>query len=141
VEVWLHRGQLDYFRAKARNSPNEIYVTLVGKQVSKSAVHILYFIHPKDSDYELSTPSAVTVSADFVANCEQDAKAEDLKVVGSIHTHPNWPPILSPTDHKNHIEAGDKISGIVEVTKGRTRVAFWQHGSALRCTIKYFSKE
>jgi len=137
--VRLYKSQLDYFRRKARNNPNEIYAVLVGRHASKSELEIHYFIHPKAHDYEKATPTEVTVSADFLIECEEDAREHSLKVVGSIHSHPNWPPILSPTDHAGHIESGDRVSGVVEVTKGRTRVAFWRHDSSLRCTIKYWS--
>lgn len=138
MEIWVHRGQLDYFRKLARKNSTEIYAILIGKQVTKGEIHVYYFIHPRPSDYEVKKYDEATVSADFVERADTDATAEGLKIVGGIHTHPNWPPIMSPTDHKNHRESGDKITGIVEVSNGRTRVAFWRHDSALPCKLKYF---
>jgi proteasome lid subunit RPN8/RPN11 len=138
VIVRVHRGQLTYFRRKAKAKlPNEIMAILVGKHVSKSELEIHYFFYPKK--YEVSTPSAVKIDAQTMEEFDQEAKQLGLKIVGSIHSHPYWPPILSPTDHSGHIEVGDKVSGIVEITRdGRTYVAFWRHDSSLRCELKYF---
>lgn len=136
--VRIHKHHLEYFRKKARQTPNEIYAVLVGKHLHKGELQIHYIIHPKAKDYELSTPSAVQVSAEFMVLCEQQAAEDGFYIVGSIHTHPNWPPILSPTDHAEHVENGDKVTGVVEVTSGKTRVAFWRHDTSVRCTLEYF---
>lgn len=134
MQVFVHRGQLQYFRAKARKHyPNEIQAILVGTKRGNS-VEVAYFAYPQ---YEVSNKSEVTADVHSLQEIHDDAAAEGLTVVGSIHTHPDWPPIMSPTDYKGHVDDGDAVSGIVEVTNGKTRVVFWQHDKALRCDLKY----
>jgi proteasome lid subunit RPN8/RPN11 len=135
VRVRIRKGQLDYFRKKAREaSPNEIYALLIGKNTSKWEVVVERVYYPVLDE---STPSYVKANGVSIQNAEEEANREGFKIVGSIHSHPNWPPIMSPHDHKSHIEEGDRVSGIVEVTNGRTRVAFWRHDTSLRLDLEY----
>lgn len=132
--VQISKGQLDHFRRKARSTPNEIYALLVGTTPHRNVVEVEKFVYP---ELVYSSPSGLECSGKVWAAIVEAAWAEKKLVVGSIHSHPNWAPVMSPNDLFYHKQAGDKISGIVEVTNRRTRVVFWQQHSPLPCTLKY----
>jgi proteasome lid subunit RPN8/RPN11 len=134
MNVNVSRHQLDWFRRKARNTPNEIYAVLVGKQVTPDSVWICAFRYPT---LVLSTPSGVHPDEAECAEMIVEAKADGQRVLGSIHSHPSYLPVMSPQDILSHIQNNDLISGIVEVTKRRTRVVFWRHDSSLPCELTY----
>lgn len=131
--VKLHKSQLDYFRAKARNTPNEILAYLIGSATRKEVI-VDCFLYPV---LTLSTPMALEIDADSTGIIRELAAAQGLHVVGDIHSHPNDAPVMSATDYSDHKINGNRISGIVEVTNRRTRVVFWQDGSPLPCTHEY----
>lgn len=137
--VKVHKNQLNWFRQKARENDKEIFAVLAGK-VLANGVEVHQFIHPAKDDYEIQGRGEAVVSAAFINAADKYAKERGLTLVGTIHTHINWPPIMSPSDHKDHCNSGwEVVSGIVEVTNRKTRVVFWTHDSSLRCTLKYFS--
>lgn len=133
--VKVKKSQLDWFRAKARNTPNEIFAFLAGKQVTPHIVEIYKFFYP---ELAISNPSEVEAENKSCLKIESTIHDMGCHIVGDIHSHPNWPPIMSDTDHKGHITSGNRVSGIVEVTNRRTRVAFWRHDSSLHCKLEYF---
>lgn len=133
--VKCRKPQIDYFRRKARSSGNEIMALLVGKLKRVGEVHITQFVYPA---LQSSTPSGVWVDdKDWCAE-RTKAEAQGLQIIGTIHNHPNWAPVMSPADFVLHKSGGIIVTGIVEVTNGRTRVCFWQDGSPLPCTLAYF---
>lgn len=85
----------------------------------------------------LSTPSFADPELNSYNAIISAAKETGQRVLGSIHSHVNWPPVMSPTDMRTHLDSKDIISGIVEVTSGRTRVVFWTADSALPCELLY----
>lgn len=131
--VRLHKNHLDLFRRKARDSKNEIYAFLVGRAVGKN-VNVSYFAYPA---IEASAPAWVKVDPQTSFEIAEDAVSEGLRVVGTIHSHPNCLPIMSATDLRGHIQDSEIVSGIVEVTNRRTRVAFWTHNTPLTCDLEY----
>jgi proteasome lid subunit RPN8/RPN11 len=132
--VLIHQGQLNYFRRKCLNSPNEQLAYLVGNS-SDGVVTVAMFVYPK---ILRATPSTVEACGQHYKQIAESAKANKASIVGSIHSHPNSFPIMSQTDYEGHIQDREVVSGIVEVTKDRkTRVAFWSAHSALPCELHY----
>jgi proteasome lid subunit RPN8/RPN11 len=119
---------------KARNSPNEIYALLIGSTPHRNIVEIEKFVYPP---LVSSSPSGLECSGKVWASIVEAAWAEKKLVVGSIHSHPNWAPVMSPNDLFYHKQGKDKISGIIEATNRRTRVCFWHHASPVPCTLEY----
>jgi proteasome lid subunit RPN8/RPN11 len=133
--VRIHRGQLNYFRALARDTKKEVLAYLVGEVVSPELVRVDYFDYP--SSFEIQTENAVQATEEAQNKIEEKAVAKNLKVVGTVHSHGDWVPILSPTDYRGHITGGDRISGVVGRNGRRTRVYFWVAESALPMKIEY----
>lgn len=132
--VAIRRGPLNYFRRKARATPNEIMAILIGKNVGGQRVEIYQLAYP---ELKVSTPMEVEAEEWSVDDIFAAAEADGLWVVGSIHTHPGGPQYMSRFDLKSHIECEDKVSGICEVRNRRTHVAFWIDSKPIPCKIEY----
>jgi proteasome lid subunit RPN8/RPN11 len=126
-----------YFRRKARQCyPNEILAYLIGRQVNRGLIEVHYLYHPK---LEHSSSIALKEADGEGYKAEQFAKDKSLVVVGDVHTHPDWPPVMSETDHHDHKLCLNKISAILSVPhKGRTHLVIWRDGTPLPCKIEYF---
>ena len=133
-KVKVRKSQLDYFRRQSRDSAKEIFAFLIGVVVSPSLTRIDRFYYP---DYSEQTAGSVRPTAESTGAAHKSALDSNLKVVGSLHSHPDWFPIMSEADYKGHIEDGDRISGIVGINGRRTKVYFWTAESALPCQIEY----
>lgn len=133
MEIFLKKAQLDYFRKKSLNSPNEQLAFLIGRQTAKG-VEITRFVYPKLVD---STPVYVESDSDSDNKIRDEAAARGLRIVGSIHSHPNCPPVMSAFDYSGHLQDGDVVSGIVSVMNRKTQVCFWSAHSALPCEFTY----
>lgn len=133
-KVKVHKSQLDYFRRLSRDCPKEILAFLIGEVVSPTLVRIDQFFYP---EYSEQTTCSVRPTVDSTDAAKKSAADQNLKVIGTIHSHGNWVPIMSVTDYKGHIEDGDRISGIVGINGRRTRVYFWTAESALPCAVEY----
>ncbi len=133
-KVKLNRHQLNYFRKRSRDSEKEILAVLVGEVVSPALTRVDYFWYP---EYAEQTANCVQATIKSLEELKHKSDTLNLKIVGSIHSHPDWVPILSPADYKGHIEDGDRISGIVGINGRQTRVYFWTIESALPLTVEY----
>jgi proteasome lid subunit RPN8/RPN11 len=132
--VRMHRGRKAYFCKKAKaHYPNETFAYLIGKQVHKGLIEVHLFYYP---ELDVSTPGAVeTIPFDI----DSYAKEKDMQVVGDIHSHPDWPPVMSHSDHCDHKKNENKITAILEVPQtGRTRLAIWRDNTPLPCKIEFF---
>lgn len=132
--MYIKKAQLDYFRAKARSTPNEIYACLVGKHIGGASTSVYYIAYPK---LELSAPCIVRADVQDLEQIESDAASDGLSIVGNIHSHPNYVTELSPHDHKNLFYGKEKIVGVVGIVGRRTFVTFWQSESSLPCKVEY----
>jgi proteasome lid subunit RPN8/RPN11 len=140
MEVRVHRNQLNWFRRKARKYyPNEIAAYLLGKRIHTGLVEVYRFVYPH---LEISTPGECKIAAEEAERFYEFAKEDGLVVLGTIHSHPNYLPVMSACDLQNHKACEDVISGIVEIPKpgneAIARVVFWRHNSSLPCKLKYF---
>lgn len=135
MTVSVRKGQLDYFRKKCKANPTEIMAMLLGFRHSADYAEVVQFVYP---DLEISTRSETLVSGDEVDRVDELAELLGLEVLGSAHSHPDYLPILSPTDHRLFKDFGDLIVGVCEVPKtGRTRVVFWTRNTSLPCDLVY----
>lgn len=135
MKVRLHRGQLSYFRRRARESgPNEIFAYLIGRNISPKTVIVQHFFYPALDE---STPECVVPNKDDEDNIAIDVVKKGQKVLGTIHSHPDYWPILSRTDHQSHVTDQHRISGVYAWLKGKSKVVFWTAESSLPCQIEY----
>lgn len=135
VKVKLHRGMEAYFRKKARDSQKEEYAYLIGVVLSPAVVRVDHFRYPK----EFASKSANEVQPTAAAESEIKtwASKRGLIIVGTIHSHPNWDAVLSPDDHKTHMQDCHRITGLCSVNQRKTRVRYWVAESALHCKIEW----
>ena len=137
--IRLHRGQLDWFRRKARReSPREILAYLIGLRLTPNIISVSYFVYPELS---ASTPTLVEVDCGVSREVHDEATDRGLVVLGSIHSHtpPDPSTVLSECDHVNHRQNGDLVTGVVAVKEGkRSETTFWVADSSLPCKVEYF---
>jgi proteasome lid subunit RPN8/RPN11 len=132
--VRVSKHALDYFRKKARDCPFEVQAYLIG-EVKYPNYTITSFEHPKE--YHLQTENNVQPSGEAYSKVKEKAYLEGRRIIGDIHSHPDWDAVMSPTDYEAGISDGLQICGIVSVRGRKTKVRFWQANSALPCEIKY----
>lgn len=133
--VKVDRYQLNYFRRKAKKYKVEIYAFLVGKRVSGNLIEVYQFKYP---EAETATASEFVADDHSWGMIEEFAKADGYTVLGNIHSHINWPPILSPTDHAMQVENNHRVTGICSVFGNKTMVSFWTTDTSLPCKLQYF---
>jgi proteasome lid subunit RPN8/RPN11 len=135
AKVRIKKSQLDYFRAKARETNLEIQALLIGEVVSPELTVVEQFVYP--TEYAIQKPNEVSWYQDEWNLVKRSAEERGKRVVGDIHSHPNWDAVLSPNDYRAHIEEGLRICGICSTQGRKTRVRFWIAESALPCAIEY----
>ena len=135
-KIKLKRADLAYFRRLALDSDNEIEAYCIGTE-SENVTTIKEFIYPKN--YKIQKPNAAEWSQEDVDYAVKRAKELNKKIIGSIHTHINYPPVISPTDYRESKKCGYKILGICSTTPKdrKTVVYFWTLDSGLPCKIQY----
>jgi proteasome lid subunit RPN8/RPN11 len=134
-KVRVKRGQLDYFRKVARKTNKEVLAYLVGKVVSPELVVIESFEYTKV--YGDQTEGAVSWFKEDYEKVKKHAEERGLAVVGDIHSHPNYWPVMSPDDHKNTIKDCHRVCGIYATMGKKSATCFWIADSALPAKIEY----
>ena len=134
--IRLHRGQLRWFRWKAKRAyPLETMALLVGRRLSPQAVGISYFCYPelKVGEDRVRVPVRAYEDACELAN------SEGLHVVGTLHSHCDALPMMSLTDKASHLSCGDLVSGILTIlASGKTALEFWQAGDCVALKVEYY---
>jgi proteasome lid subunit RPN8/RPN11 len=134
--VRVSKNQLDHFRRKAREAaPLEIEAFLTGRVVSLDEIEIINFHYPKS--YKIQTAQHVQWNTDDMDILKDKANTNNLRILGSIHSHPNWDAVMSPADYRAYVTDQLITCGICSVNRKRTRVRFWTPTSALPCKIIY----
>ncbi len=134
--VKVKKSQLDRFRLVARNTyPNEVLAYLIGDILSPEEIVINSIEYTKKHAVQ-NTNTAQWTMAEY-RRVEAKAIAKDLRVVGDIHSHPQWDAVLSGADYTSLIGMGLRVGAIVSVYKRKTRVRFWLAESSLPCEIEY----
>lgn len=138
-KVKVKKSQLDYFRKLARTSaPLEIQAYLIGEVISPELTVVESFAYPMQ--YHTQTTGKVRWYTTEFEELKRSAEERGKRIVGDIHSHPQWDAVLSPSDYKAHIEECQRISGLCSVYGKKTRVRFWIAESALPCQIVYADK-
>lgn len=139
VKVKVKKSQLDYFRKLARDAaPLEVQACLIGEVVSPQLTVIESFAYPMQ--YHTQTTETVRWFRDDYEAVKRDAEERGKRIVGDLHSHPEWDAVMSPHDYKAHIEECQRVSGICSVYGRKTRVRFWLADCALPCEIVYATK-
>lgn len=133
IKVRVNRSQLDYFRTLARESKNEIFAFLVGES-SGPAHTVVEFVYPVLRHH---SPSCVDPLPASETAIKFTVHAKGLAIIGTIHSHPNYWPVLSPTDYEDHLASGHKLSAVCSVYGRKTTVFFWVSDSSLPCKVIY----
>ena len=134
-KVVVKKSALDYFRQKARKSQFEIHAYLIGLYVHPNKFIISSIEHARE--YEVQTKDCVQPAGKEFVRVKALADSQGKRVIGDLHSHPDYEAVMSPADHKACLEDGLQLCGIVSVIKGKTKVRFWTVNSALSCDIKY----
>lgn len=138
-KVKLNKSQLDYFRKLARNSPNEILAYLVGEVVNPNLVKVAYFAYTKE--YQFSTPNTVQWKAEDYEAMQKQAEELGWRVIGFIHSHPEWDAVMSPQDYEVCVVGMYRLCGIVSVEGRKSRPRFWVTDSSLPCEVIYAKRK
>jgi proteasome lid subunit RPN8/RPN11 len=134
--VKVKRGALNHFRRHARQNGNlEVHAYLLGQIISPELVEVYKFVYPKK--YNIQTHERVQWTIEEYDELKRYAESKNLKVIGDIHSHPNWDAVMSPSDYRACLVDGLVVCGIVSVYGKKTRVRFWTPTSALPCEITY----
>lgn len=137
--VRISKSKLDYFRKLTRQEqPLEIQAFLIGKIVNPELTVVTDICYTKD--YAEQTTTSVRWWMKDYERVSKKAEERGLRVVGDIHSHPNWDAVMSPADYKAYIESGFRVCGIVSTMGKRTRVRFWIAESALPCEIEWLNQ-
>lgn len=141
--VRVKRSQLNRFRKLARESSKEIQAFLVGRVVNPELTVIEWFAYAKR--YAKQTASEVSWFLEDYEAIKKIAEDDGLRIVGDMHSHPEWDAVMSSTDAKSHVQDGHRICGICSTLgksgNKRTRVRFWVMESALPAEIEYARKD
>jgi proteasome lid subunit RPN8/RPN11 len=132
--IKIKKSQLDYFRHLARDSAKEIQAMLIGEVLNPDLVKIVRIVYPKK--YEEQTYSSVCWDSEEYKACAEKAAREGFRIVGHIHSHPNWDAVLSENDHQIHLEEGYRVSGLCSTQGRKTRIRFWLAESSLPCKVE-----
>lgn len=133
--VHVSKHALDYFRSKARDCPLEIHAYLIGQVEYPNKFVITSIEHARH--YDLQTADNVAPAGEEWNRVNRKADEEGRRIIGDIHSHPNWEAVMSPSDYQACVMDGTEICGIVSVRGRKTQVKFWHVNSALPCRINY----
>lgn len=136
--VRLSKSQLDHFRELARDSPVEILAYLIGDIVSPELIDIDSFEYTKE--YGTQTKGEVSWYVHEYERVKQKAEKRGRRIIGFIHSHPQWDSVMSADDYRVSIVEGFRICGIVSTMGRKTRVRFWLTDSPLPCKREYVTK-
>lgn len=132
-EVRVSEAQLSYFRKLARDTDMEIMAYLIGDVVSSEVVEIDSFEYTKK--YATQKTNEVSWYTAEYERVKKKAEERGRRIVGYIHSHPNWDTVMSPEDLHMCIVEGLRVCGIVSTNSStrKTFVRFWVTDSPLPC--------
>lgn len=133
--VYISKHALDYFRKLARDCPYEIQAYLIGEVRYPDKFIVTSVEHPRE--YNVQTASEVQPTAEEYTRVKEKAYLEGNRIIGDLHSHPNWDAVMSPPDYEACVSDGLQICGIVSVRGRKTKVRFWNVNSSLPCEVNY----
>jgi len=135
LKIKVKRGAEAHFRKQALHSTTEEMAYLIGEVVSPTLVRVDHWRYP--DEFKLKDQKNVQATQAAEDRIKVWTEKHKRMIVGTIHSHPNWEAVLSPDDHKGHIEQCHRVSGVCAVRNNRTRVLYWIAESSLPCEVEY----
>lgn len=132
--VKVSDNQLRHFRSLARDSDLEIMAYLIGEVIDGDTVEIHSFEYTKK--YGIQKTNAVSWYESEYERVKQKAEKRGRRIIGYIHSHPNWDTVMSSADFDHCVQNGLRICGIVSTNNRKTIVRFWVTDSPLPCSIR-----
>lgn len=131
VYAQIHKFSLN----KTENEHGGILVGRVLNEMGKENTIIEGFIEAK---YNAATPTTLTFTHETwdYFHTEMDRKYKDKKIVGWIHTHPNFGIFLSENDRfiqKNFFADINQVAYVVDPIQNDEGFFFWVNGNLERC--------
>ncbi len=134
--IRVRKSQLAYFGRYAHAAaPLEVSAYLVGVAVSPELTVVNYFAYTRK--YHRQGPEDIEWTDAEFKRVKRLGEKRGLAVLGDIHSHPDYWPVLSPTDHSNHITAQHRDSAVFAWIGRKSVACFWTADSALPLQIEY----
>jgi proteasome lid subunit RPN8/RPN11 len=136
--VRIAKGQLSYFKQKARARKTEVFALMFGQRLSQHLVQVLHFAYP-----------VMKVQEEFSCEADDDsyydhvelAEEAGLTFLGSIHSHPpRGEPFMSHADAVSARLEREIISGIYHVNGAKSILSFWTTDSPVPCEWDYIQR-
>ncbi len=137
--IYIHQkvySQIHKFAEnKTENEHGGILVGRVLNEMGKENTIIEGFIEAK---YNAATPTTLTFTHETwdYFHSEIDIKYKDKKIVGWIHTHPNFGIFLSENDrfiHQNFFTDKNQVAYVVDPIQNEEGLFFWVNDSLEKC--------
>lgn len=140
-KIRLKKSDLAYFRRLALDSDKEIEAYHIGISLADNSTRIDEWVYPKR--YELQTGSGAIWSQEDIDYVYSRAKQLNKEIISTMHSHPNYLSVMSPTDYKECKKVGLKVLGICGTNQKtrKTFPVFWTLNSALPCKMVYTDEE
>lgn len=135
-KVRVSKNALNYFRQLARQTPDkEIQAYIAGFVNNINEIEITDFLYTKK--YAIQTSCTVAWFQEDYDKLKERVEKEGKRIIGNIHTHPNYDAVLSEQDFTNCVTEQFVVVGLVSIRNNKTRARFWTPTSALPCKIIY----
>ena len=137
--IYIHQkvyAQIHKFAAgKTENEHGGVLVGRILNEMGKENTIIEGFIEAK---YNAATPTTLTFTHETWdhIHAEMDKKYKDKKIVGWIHTHPNFGVFLSENDkfiQENFFSDVNQVAYVVDPIQYEEGFFFWVDGKLERC--------
>lgn len=119
----------------ARDSKVEIQAYLIGEVVSPQLAVIDSFEYTQN--YGTQTKSSVAWYTSEYERVRLKAEERGRRIIGFIHSHPEWDSVMSEADFDVCIRDGFRLCGTVSTNGRKTRVRFWVTDSPIPCKWVY----
>lgn len=135
IEQNVYKSIHKYTADKLTNESGGVLVGNVIEELSKVNIIIEGFIEARNCE---ATPTTLTFTHktwDYV-HTEIDKKYTNMKIIGWIHTHPNYGIFLSENDRfiqKNFFSDSTQIAYVIDPIKKEEGFFFWISGKIERC--------
>lgn len=124
---------------KTKNESGGVLIGNVLEEFGKTHIIIRAFVEAKHSE---GTPTTLTFTHESwnYINSEKDKKYPDYKILGWIHTHPNFGIFLSEYDkfiQENFFNDENNVAYVVDPIQNEEGFYFWVNGKTERCKEFY----
>lgn len=124
-----------FTRNKTKVEAGGMLIGSVVEELGQQHILIEGFVEAKDSEGTATTLTFTHKTWDYVHK-EREKKFPDKKIVGWIHTHPDFGIFLSDYDkfiHENFFSEENQVAYVVDPIRAEEGFYFWINGSLERC--------